>query len=178
VKHNKRLPLLLALSLIFVCATVGSGAQQRDLSKMLWEEIVKLSFQPAISESHLTVPVTLNIDVVSEAKAHEIIVRSRGAGTGSDSSYVEIARTTKQSRGPGGFDRFKITIPTCEHIGTRLEVEAIGATSRYKVYSRSFECTSDAQSPRSEANRRQFIRARSPTLRKRPAANFHLKRRS
>jgi hypothetical protein len=139
----KKLFLLLPLSAFFVYAVSGSALQQRDLSKMLWEEIVKLSFQPSISESHLNVPAVLNVDILSEVKPREVIVRARGTGTATENSYVEFARATKQSRGPTGFDRFKIMIPSCEHIGSRLEVEVIGATNRYKVYSRSFECTTD-----------------------------------
>src|SRR5215470_7643212 len=134
---------LLPLPAFFVCALSGSTLQQRDLSKLLWEEIVKLSFQPSISGSHLNVPAVLNVDILSEVKPREVIVRARGTGTGAENSYAEFTRTTKQSRGPTGFDRFKITIPSCEHIGNRLEVEVIGATNRYKVYSRSFECTTD-----------------------------------
>ena len=149
MKRNKALLFLVPASVVFLCTALGFSVQQRDLSKMLWEEIVKLSFQPTIYESHLNIPTTLNIDVVSEAKAREIIVRSRA--TGSDNSYVEIARTAKQSRGgPSGYDRFKVVISSCEHIGTRLEVEAIGATNRYKVYSRSFECMSEGQPPKTE----------------------------
>src|SRR5215470_7066354 len=131
---------LLPLPAFFVCALSGSTLQQRDLSKLLWEEIVKLSFQPSISESHLNVPAVLNVDILSEVKPREVIVRAR---TGGENSYVEFIRPTKQSRGPTGFDRFKVSIPSCEHIGNRLEVEVIGATNRYKVYSRSFECTTD-----------------------------------
>src|SRR5215470_16234852 len=132
---------LLPLPAFFVCALSGSTLQQRDLSKLLWEEIVKLSFQPSISESHLSVPAVLNVDILSEVKPREVIVRTRSPG--GENSYVEFSRTTKQSRGPTGFDRFKVMIPGCEHIGNRLEVEVIGATNRYKVYSRSFECSTD-----------------------------------
>ena len=146
MKHSKPL-LLLPVSLIFVTAVFGSGLQQRDLSKLLWEEIVKLSFQPSISESHLNVPAVLNVDILSEVKPREVIVRTRSPG--GENSYVEFTRTTKQSRGPTGFDRFKVMIPSCERIGNRLEVEVIGATNRYKVYSRSFECTTDP--PREES---------------------------
>jgi hypothetical protein len=150
VKHSKSL-LLLPVSLIFVYAVFGSGLQQRDLSKLLWEEIVKLSFQPMISGSHLTVPAVLNVDVLSDVKPRELIVRARAAGTSTENSYVEIARTSKPSRGPTGFERFKIPLSSCENIGTRLEVEAIGVNNRYKVYSRSFECTSGSQPPKTEA---------------------------
>ena len=143
----KKLLLLLPLPAFFVYALSASTLQQRDLSKLLWEEIVKLSFQPSISESHLNVPAVLNVDILSEVKPREVIVRARG--TGAENSYVEFTRTTKQSRGPTGFDRFKVMIPSCEHIGNRLEVEVIGATNRYKVYSRSFECTTDP--PREES---------------------------
>jgi hypothetical protein len=139
----KKLLLLLPLSAFFGYALFGSALQQHDLSKMLWEEIVKLSFQPSISESHLNVPAVLNIDILSEVKPHEVIVRARGTGTATETAYVEFARTTKQSRGPTGFDRFKVMISSCEHVGNRLEVEVIGATNRYKVYSRSYECSTD-----------------------------------
>jgi len=149
VKHSKPL-LLLPVSLIFVTAVFGSGLQQRDLSKLLWEEIVKLSFQPMISGSHLTVPAVLNVDVLSDVKPREVIVRARAAGTGAENSYVEIERTSKTSRGPTGFERFKIPLASCENIGTRLEVEAIGANNRYKVYSRSFECTGGSPPPKTE----------------------------
>src|SRR5689334_13331285 len=145
----KKLLLLLPLSAFFVYVLSGSTLQQRDLSKMLWEEIVKLSFQPSISGSHLNVPAVLNVDILSEVKPHEVIVRARGTGTATENAYVEFARTTKQSRGPTGFDRFKVMIPSCEQIGNRLEVEVIGATNKYKVYSRSYECTTDP--PRTEA---------------------------
>src|SRR5215831_1841698 len=143
----KKLLLLLPLPAFFVYALSASTLQQRDLSKLLWEEIVKLSFQPSISGSHLNVPAVLNVDILSEVKPREVIVRARG--TGAENSYVEFIRTTKQSRGPTGFDRFKVMIPSCERIGNRLEVEVIGATNRYKVYSRSFECSTDP--PRIEA---------------------------
>jgi hypothetical protein len=139
----KKLFFLLLLSSFFVYALSGSTLQQRDLSKLLWEEIVKLSFQPSISGSRLSVPAVLNVDILSEVKPREVIVRVRVTAPGAENSYVEFTRTTKQSRGPTGFDRFKVMIPSCEHIGNRLEVEVIGATNRYKVYSRSFECTTD-----------------------------------
>jgi hypothetical protein len=145
----KKLLLLLPLSAFFVYGLTGSTLQQRDLSKLLWEEIVKLSFQPSILESHLNVPAVLNVDILSEVKPREVVVRARGTGTATENAYVEYARTTKQSRGPTGFDRFKVMIPSCEHMGNRLEVEVIGATNRYKVYSRSYECTTDP--PRIEA---------------------------
>jgi hypothetical protein len=147
---RKKLPLLLLpLFTLFFYALSGSAVQQRDLSKLLWEEIVKLSFQPSIAESHLNVPAVLNVDILSEVKPKEVIVRTRVTGPGAENSYVEFVRTTKQSRGPTGFDRFKVTIPSCEHIGNRFEVEVIGATNKYKVYSRSFDCTADP--PRTES---------------------------
>jgi hypothetical protein len=147
---KKLLFLLLPLSTLLVYALPGSALQQRDLSKLLWEEIVKLSFQPSISESHLNVPAVLNVDILSEVKPREVIVRARVTSTGAENNpYVEFARTTKQSRGPTGFDRFKVMIPSCEHVGNRLEVEVVGATNKYKVYSRSYECTTDP--PRTES---------------------------
>ena len=151
MKHSKALLLLLPVFLIFVYSVVGSGLQQRDLSKLLWEEIVQLSFQPAISGSHLTVPVVLNVDVLGDVKPREVIVRARVTGAGGDNSYVEIAKTSKTSRGPTGFERFKVPLSSCETIGTRLEVEAIGANNRYKVYSRSFECTSGSAPPNTDS---------------------------
>ena len=150
MKHSKALLLLLPVLLIFVYSVFGSGLQQRDVSKLLWEEIVQLSFQPAILGTHLTVPAVLNVDVLSDAKPREVIVRARGAGTGADNSYVEIARTSKTSRGPTGFERFKIPLSSCDNIGTALQVEAIGANNRYKVYSRSFECKSGSAPPKTD----------------------------
>ncbi len=144
MRHYYR-PLTLLVPLVLVSAVFAAGPQQLDLSKMLWEEIVKLSFEHPMAGSRLTVPNVLIIDVLSESKHREIIVRGGTTGSAGETSYVEIARPTKQTRGgPTGFDRFKVTLPNCEHLGNRLEVEVAGANARYKVHSRQFECQSES----------------------------------
>jgi len=141
-KHKPLWLLPLTLSILSVPCVFGISPQQRDLSKLLWEEIVMLSFQHQLLGTQLTVPNVLTIDVLADVQPKEIIVRG-GSTSGSEKSRVEIGRTSKRMRGPTGFARFKVDIPNCENLGSRIEVEAITATGKYKVYSRPFECKSE-----------------------------------
>jgi len=140
-KHKPLWLLPLTLSILSVPFVFGISPQQRDLSKLLWEEIVMLSFQHQLLGTELTAPNVLNIDVLADVQPKEIIVR--GSTSGAEKSKVEIGRTSKRMRGPTGFARFKVDIPSCENLGSRIEVEAITATGKYKVYSRPFECKAE-----------------------------------
>ena len=132
--------LTLLLFLIFITPGFGLAPQQRDLSRMLWEEIVKISFETPMDGSHLSVPNVLNVDILTDATPKEVVVRGGTVGTGGDTTYVEVGRSSKRVKGPTGFARFKVPLTTCAHLGNRLEIEAIGMPNRYKVYTRMFEC--------------------------------------